>query len=146
MARDLDNFRVLLVLAIATMGLAIYVNFIAPEPPRDLQEMLLWRGYGAVTPGFIAYYWHWVEFGLYAVALVSMFFFWRFARHLMIVALVVSPLRVGLGGVWVSAPLEDAFWALHWIFVLLATGMALFHPPVRAAFSSRSAVRAEEGQ
>ncbi len=136
MARDLDNFRVLVVLALATMGFATYIGFNAPEPAQEHQDALLWLGYGEVLPGYISYYWYWAELGIYVIALASMFFFWRFSRQLMLVALFLSPLRVGLGGVWVSSPVEDAFWSLHWVFIMLAVGMALFQPSVRAAFSS----------
>jgi nitroreductase len=136
MARDLDNFRVLVVLALATMGLATYIGFVAPGPAAEHQEILLWLGYGEVLPGYISYYWYWVEQGLYFIALATMFFFWRFSRQLILVALLLSPLRSGLGGIWVSSPVEDAFWMLHWVFVMLTVGMALFQPTVRAAFSA----------
>ena len=135
MDRNLDNFRVLVVLALATMGLATYIGFNAPEPTQEHQDVLLWIGYGEVLPGYISYYWYWAETGIYVIALATMFFFWKYSRHLMLIALFLTPLRVGLGGVWVSSPVEDAFWSLHWVFTMLAVGMALFHPVVRAAFS-----------
>jgi hypothetical protein len=118
------------------MGFATYVGFNAPEPAQDHQDILLWLGYGEVLPGYISYYWAWAELGVSFIALATMFFFWRFSRHLMVVALFLSPLRIGLGGVWVSSPVEDAFWSFHWLFIMLSLGMALFQPSVRAAFSS----------
>jgi hypothetical protein len=135
-ARDLDNFRVLVLLALATMGIATYVVFNAPEPAPEHQDILLWTGYGEVLPGYISYYWYWAETGIFVIALATMFFFWRYSRHLMLIALFLAPLRTGLGGVWVSSPVEDAFWSLHWVFTMLAVGMALFQPTVRLAFSA----------
>ena len=141
MDRHLDNFRVLLVLALGTLAIALYVTFNAPPPGPDVQALYDWQGYGAVTSGFADYYLFWIEVGLYAIALSTMFFYWRYARHILLVAIFLSPLRAVLGGIWVSSPLEDAFWAFHSIFVLLVAGMALFHPPVRAAFSRELSVR-----
>jgi hypothetical protein len=133
--RDLDNFRVLVVLSLATMALAIYAAFNAAPPSLEAQAFYVWQGYGAVLPGFIDFYWRWVEIGLYAIALASMFFFWQFSRQLMLIALFLSPIRVALGGIWISSPLEDSFWSFHWIFVVFVIGMAFFQPAVRAAFT-----------
>jgi hypothetical protein len=55
---------------------------------------------------------------------------------LMVVALFSSPLHRALGGIWDSAPATDAFFNLHWIFVLFAVGMAFFDPHVNAAFQA----------
>jgi hypothetical protein len=123
------------VLALGTLGFALYVTFNAPPPSSDVQALYDWQGYGAVTSGYADYYLFWLEVGLYALALGSMFFYWKYGRHLLLAAIFLSPIRAAFGGIWVSSPLEDAFWALHAIFVLLVAGMALFHPPVRVAFS-----------
>jgi len=133
--RDLDNFRALLVLALATLGFALYVSVNSAPPPQHLQDLYGWIGYGAVIPEVVDYYWFWFETASFVVAFVTMFFFWRYGRHLLLVALAQTPLRIAFGGIWVSSPLENTFWALHGLFVILIAGMALFHPPVRMAFS-----------
>ena len=133
MSRDVDNFRALLICALATLAFAFFVSWKLPLP-REVQELYGLESFGAVTSGIIEWYWYWIELALYCASLISMFFFWRYARILMLITLFSTPLRTGLGGIWVSSPVEDAFWSLHWVFVILAVGMALFHPPIRAKF------------
>jgi hypothetical protein len=137
MNTDSDNFRILVVLALATLGLSWIVSLNASPPPEQLQTFYQWHGFGAVIPGTLEAYWALVESAITVVSLLGMFFFLRYARALLLVAIFMAPLRAGLGGIWVSSPVEDAMFSLHMIFLMFVVGMAFFHPPIRSAFHSR---------
>lgn len=140
MNTDSDNFRILVVLAFGTLVLSWIVSWNASPPPEQLQTFYQWHGFGAVVPGTLEAYWSLVESVMILVALLGMFFFLRYARALLLVGIFMAPLRAGLGGIWVSSPVEDAIFILHTIFLMFVVGMAFFHPPILNAFRSRGHV------
>jgi len=135
MNRDIDNFRIMIILAAATLGLALFVSYRAPPPPAELQSLYGWLGYGAVIPGILDERLWYVWLALTLVGLLGSFFFINSARYILLLPLLLNPLRAGLGGIWVSAPLEDAFWSFHYIFSTLVIGMALFYEPIVCQFN-----------
>lgn len=134
MNRQIDNFRILILLSLATLALAVYVSFHAEPPPTELQELYRWRGYGAVIPGLVDERLWYVWLALTCMGQLGSFFFIAPARYLLIIAMFLGPLRTGLGGIWVSSPLEDTFWSFNSVFSTFVIGMALFHAPVVARF------------
>jgi hypothetical protein len=143
MGRETDNFRLLLVLSIATWLFAMYMSFRATPPPAEITSLYEWRGFGEVVPGFVDARLFWVQELLRFGGLIGMCFFSRIARGAVLAAMILNPLRTALGGIWVSAPLEDSFWALHWLFFTFAVGMAFFSDPVRTAFRCARHARAK---
>jgi len=115
MERDVDKFRTLIVLAIASWLFATYVSFNAAPPPSDVASVYDWQGYGEVLPGVISLRWYWAEAALTVLGLVGMFFFIPASRITILVVTLVNPIRTGLGGIWVSSPVEDLFWAVYWV-------------------------------
>lgn len=130
------SFRSLVVLAGLSLAGGVYFSLNAPPPPSELQELYGWHGYGAVIPGwFDARLWQaWMVFSV--AGLAGSFFFWRPARWLLLLPLCMAPVRAGLGGIYVSHPVEDAFWSVYFVFSTFVIGMALFSEEVRARFSS----------
>jgi hypothetical protein len=131
---QIDNFRILIRISITTLAVAIYVSYHAEPPPAELQDVYGWMGYGAVMPGLVQERLWYLWLALNCVGLLGSFFFIAAARYLLVIQLFLAPLRAALGGIWVSAPLEDAFWSFHYIFATLVIGMALFHAPIVARF------------
>lgn len=142
MTNEIDNFRTLIILSIATWLLGMYVSYNAAPPPQELRSLYDWQGYGEVVPGLVNLRLFWVESALLLAGLVGMFLFYRAARTAVFVSVLLNPLRVGLGGIWVSSPLESAFWSLHWVFFLFVFGMAFFSGPIRERFGDLRSVPA----
>jgi hypothetical protein len=142
MERDVDKFRTLIILAIATWLCATYVSFNAAPPPEDVASIYDWQGYGEVIPGAISLRWYWAQAALTILGLTGMFFFIPASRAMILVVTLVNPIRTGLGGIWVSSPIEDLFWAVYWIFFMLTIGMALFDPSIKSRFSGSAALSA----
>lgn len=134
MMKQIDNFRILIILSVSTWLLGMYVSYNAAPPPQEVTSLYDWQGYGQVAPGLVNLRLFWVESGLLLFGLVGMFFFSRAARWAVLVSVLVHPLRTALGGIWVSSPLEDTFWSLHWVFFLFVFGMAFFSEPIREKF------------
>jgi hypothetical protein len=134
MRREIDNFRILIILSIATWMFGMYVSYNAAPPPAELTSIYQWQGFGEVVPGPLGQRLYWVESALLLGGLVGMFFFSRIARGAVLAAILVNPLRTALGGIWVSSALEDTFWALHWTFFMFTIGMAFFSDPIKERF------------
>jgi hypothetical protein len=143
MERDVDKFRTLIILTIATWLFATYVSFNAAPPPADVASVYDWQGYGEVVPGIISLRWYWVEAALTLIGLVGMFFFRPASRTLVLVVTLANPIRTGLGGIWVSSPVEDLFWAVYWVFFMFTIGMAFFDASIKVRFSGSAMPRAE---
>ena len=109
----------------------------APPAPVDLQDLYGWRGYGAVIPGLVDE-WLWYAWLLLSVAgLAAAFCFWRPAKVLLLLPLVMAPVRAGLGGVYVSYAAEDAVWTVYYALSTFVIGMAFFSAEVQARFRGR---------
>jgi hypothetical protein len=134
MNRHIDNFRTLIVLSLATLALAVYVSYRAEPPPAELQALYGWAGYGAVMPGLVDERLWYVWLALTCMGLLGSFFFIAPARYFLVIPMFLAPLRAGLGGIWVSWPLEDAFWSFNYIFQTFVIGMAFFHDPIVVRF------------
>ena len=130
MSREVDNFRTLIVLSLTTLGAAVYVSIKGAPPPEEYADLYGWRGYGAVTLGPFGLIPWYAELALVVLGLVGMFFFIPLSRLLILISIFLTPLRIAFGGIWVSYPLEDTFWALHWLFFMFVVGMAFFSEPV----------------
>jgi len=132
--RQIDNFRTLIVLSLAALAVAVYVSYRAEPPPAELQDLYGWVGYGAVIPGLVDERLWYLWLALTCMGLLGSFFFIASARYLLIIPMFLAPLRAGLGGIWVSSPLEDAFWSFNYIFSTFVIGMAFFHEPIVVRF------------
>lgn len=141
MNREIDKFRTFLVLSIATWLFATYVSFNAAPPPDDIATVYDWQGYGEVIPGIVRSRWYWVEAAFTIAGLLGMFFFIPAARTTVLVVTLANPIRTGLGGIWVSSPVEDLFWGTYWIFFMFTIGMAFFDPAIKSKFGSERAPR-----
>jgi hypothetical protein len=87
-----------------------------------------------VIPGLVdARLWY-VWLALTCLGLLGSFFFIAPARYLLVIPMFLAPLRAGLGGIWVSSPIEDAFWSFHYIFTTFVIGMAFFQESITACF------------
>jgi len=145
MSSALDSFRTLIVLSLVSIAFAIFVSLNASPPPAELFEYYEWHGFGAVTrPEAQAWLWY-PEMALLLGALVGMFFLWRYSLSAALVSVFISPVRAAFGGIHVSSPIEDAFWACHWIFFVLVLGMALFEPSISPHFRIWKRKPSEDG-
>lgn len=131
---NIDNFRTLIVLSVATWAFGTYVSFNAAPPPEQFASIYAWQGYGEIVPGLVSLKLYWVECALLLGGLLGMFFFSRAARWAVLASILLNPLRNALSGIWVSSALEDTFWSLHWVFFMFTIGMAFFSEPIRAKF------------
>ena len=132
---ETTSFRLLVALAGASMLLALYVPQVAEPPPQQLQDLYGWLGYGAVIPGVVDERLWYVWLVLSIVGLLGAFFYWNFARPLLLLPLLISCVRAGLGGIYVSAPVEDAAWTLYYTFSTFVIGMAFFSEQTAQRFS-----------
>lgn len=140
MLRAIDCFRSLIVLALLTLGFALYVSFNL-APPTDADELwpyLVWVGYGAVEPWWLNTFVWYINLSLTVTGLLTAFFFIRNAHYLLLTALFFFPIQTAIGGIWLSSPLEDTFWAIHSICFTLVLGMALFDETIRTRLKMRS--------
>jgi hypothetical protein len=136
MPREIDNFRILIILSVATWMCGMYVSYNAAPPAAELISIYEWQGFGEVVPGPLGQRVFWVESALLLGGLLGMFFFSRIARGAVLAAILLNPLRTALGGIWVSSALEDTFWALHWTFFMFTVGMAFFSEPIKEGFGA----------
>ena len=141
MTKQHENFRVLVVLSLATWAFAQYVSFNAASPSAELQDAYAWRYYGQSDPLLIiSFRTFWVADALLIVGLLGMFFYLKAARIAVILGMLLQPLAVALSGLWVSSPLEDTFWSLHGVFFTFTVGMAFFSDAVHQRFQAAKRV------
>lgn len=128
------NFRILVVLSGVSLLLGTYAAYTAEPPPPDLQDLYGWSGYGAVIPGAMdeRLWYVWLVFS--ALGLAGAFLYWNFARPLLVMPLFIDVLRAGLGGIYVSDPVEGAASALYYTFSTFVIGMAFFSERTRRRF------------
>lgn len=137
--QEIKLFRSLIVASLLSLILATWFSYNGPTPNEEVAYLYRWSGYGAVVPGIFGnHLWH-VWLFLTVCGLVGSFFFVRAVRPVLILPIVISAVRAGLGGIYVSSGAEDAVWTVYYLFSTLVLGMALFSEPIKARFNPKKA-------
>ena len=119
-------------------GLLITVTWLLPFLPTfpmddESLTLLTWDGYRALLEESAVTYWG--SLAIWIAIAISLWFFWRPARLLLLIFSIVSVVLSGLGGIRISLPLDGV---VAYIAVLLngAILIGAYLPPMSKEFGS----------
>lgn len=136
--QPVSSFRLLIVFALFTLAYALYISFTV-VPPAYLDGPIQQAGYGPQVPTFFSQFVYYSGMTLDVIALLLCFFLVRYAHIILLVSLFSSPLQAAFSGIWISSPLEDIFWAIHWVCYVFIVGMAVYEPTISKRLRAKGA-------
>ena len=135
MNKDCDNFRAIAMGSGISLVLAASYSFFADPYSEELKNAASWSGFYALLSREATSFLYLSWLLIYAVAHILAFFFFHYARWLIIAALLIQLFFAVVSGVFVSTPIENVLWAIQYTVHPFFVGMAFFSPGVRDAFN-----------
>jgi len=135
MNKDCDNFRAIVMGSGISLVLAASYSFFSDPYSEEIKNAASWSGFDALLSREATSFLYLSWLSIYAVAHVLAFFFFHYARWLIIAALLIQLFSAVVSGVFVSTPIENVLWAIQYTVHPFFVGMAFFSPGVRDAFS-----------